>query len=163
MRIVEFLVSMPDAGLGQALGQDARPVMQVVLIAPAAVDVDALQALEAGAVLRHQVDRVVREPALPARLDALARFQVVRQPEAVRCARVRIVRGRHAQVHDAVDLGLRRAAALVERPQETPHAAVVVTGAGAALAARYVHGPRPARRAPGTWQARPACWASRVP
>ena len=44
MVVVEFLVWCVDAGLRQALRQDARAVVDVVLVAPAAVDVDAAQA-----------------------------------------------------------------------------------------------------------------------
>jgi len=39
--VVEFLVAVPDAGIGEALQQDARAVVDVVPVAPAAVDVDA--------------------------------------------------------------------------------------------------------------------------
>src|SRR3990170_1723912 len=37
--VVEFLVAVPDAGRGKPLRQNARAVMDVVLVAPAAVDV----------------------------------------------------------------------------------------------------------------------------
>ncbi len=38
--VVEFLVAVPDAGLGEALREDARTVVDVVLVAPAAIDVN---------------------------------------------------------------------------------------------------------------------------
>ncbi len=43
MVVVEFLVAVADAGLGEALGEDARALVDVVLVAPAAVDGDAAQ------------------------------------------------------------------------------------------------------------------------
>src|SRR3990170_4872580 len=54
--VVEFLVSVADAGLGEPGGQDARAVVNVKLVAPAAVDVDAAQGLEARLVLADQVN-----------------------------------------------------------------------------------------------------------
>ena len=41
MIVVEFFVGVGDAGRGQALAEDARAEVDVVLIAPAAIDVDA--------------------------------------------------------------------------------------------------------------------------
>ena len=43
--VVEFLIAVLDASLGKALRQDARAVVDVVLVAPAAVDVDPPQRL----------------------------------------------------------------------------------------------------------------------
>ena len=39
--VVELLVGVADAGRGEALRQDARAVVDMVLVAPAAVDIDA--------------------------------------------------------------------------------------------------------------------------
>src|SRR5882672_10122960 len=55
--VVEFLASVPDAGLGEPLRQDARAVMDVILVAPTAIDVDAAQRLQVVAVFRDEIDR----------------------------------------------------------------------------------------------------------
>jgi hypothetical protein len=44
--VVEFLVGVADAGCGEPLRQDARAVVDVILVAPAAIDVNAAQRLE---------------------------------------------------------------------------------------------------------------------
>src|SRR5438034_7940427 len=75
--------------------------MDVVLVAPAAVDVDAAERPEVVAVSRDEVDRVVRAPLPPALLDRLPRFHIERHAKSERRARVRIVGRRHANVHDA--------------------------------------------------------------
>ena len=92
----------------QAPRQDARAVVDVILVAPAAIDVNAGKRFQVARVALHQVDRIVREPALPALLDALAGLEIARQAKAERRLRVRVVSGRHAQVHDAVDFGRRK-------------------------------------------------------
>jgi hypothetical protein len=43
MVVVELFVPVPDAGGGKAGGEEAGTVVDVVLVAPAAVDVDAAQ------------------------------------------------------------------------------------------------------------------------
>ncbi|HXM84085.1 MAG TPA: hypothetical protein VN929_19495 [Burkholderiales bacterium] len=43
MVVVEFFVAMRDARLGEAPGEDAGAVVDVVRVAPAAVDVDAAE------------------------------------------------------------------------------------------------------------------------
>src|SRR5437763_5292224 len=92
---------MPDSGRGEAFGQDARAVLDVVLVAPPAVDVDAGERLQVAAVPCNEIDRVVPAPIAPALLDHLARLEVERDAEAERRPRIRIVGGRHAEVHDA--------------------------------------------------------------
>jgi hypothetical protein len=41
--IVEFFVAVADSRFGEALREDARAVVDVVLVAPAAVDMDAAE------------------------------------------------------------------------------------------------------------------------
>src|SRR6476646_7508772 len=53
MVVVEFLVSMLYARRGEARREQARAVVDVVLVAPPAVDVDAAQGFEVGAVSGH--------------------------------------------------------------------------------------------------------------
>jgi len=43
MVVVEFFLAAPNAGPGKALGEDARAIVDMVLVAPSAVDVDAAQ------------------------------------------------------------------------------------------------------------------------
>src|SRR6267154_2908319 len=69
--VVEFLVAMPDAGGGEASGEDARAVVDVVLVAPAAVDVDAAKRPEVVPISGDELDRVVLAPLPPALLDRL--------------------------------------------------------------------------------------------
>ena len=70
--VVEFLVGMPDARQCEPLGQDARAVLNVILVAPAAIDVDAGKRLEVVPVFRHQIDRIMRAPLCPALRDDFA-------------------------------------------------------------------------------------------
>src|SRR5260221_11995680 len=80
----EFLVAVPDSGRGEARGQDARSVVDVVLVAPAAVDIDAAKRLEVVPISRDEVDRVVLAPLPPALLYRLPRLEVERNAEAER-------------------------------------------------------------------------------
>src|SRR5262249_40301655 len=105
MVVVELFVGMLDPRLRQALGQDARSIVNVELVAPAAVDIDALERLEIGTVGSDEMDGVVLEPIAPARPDRLAALHVERNAESQRCALVGIVGRRHADVHDGVALG----------------------------------------------------------
>lgn len=50
--VVEFLVGVPNAGLGEALRQYARAAVDVILVAPAAVDIDAADRLQVVPALR---------------------------------------------------------------------------------------------------------------
>src|SRR5712692_4648126 len=79
--------------------------MDVVLVAPAAVDIDAAKRLEVVPKSGDEIDRVVLAPLPPALLDHLPRFQVERHAKAVGRARIGIVGRRHAKVHDAVAFG----------------------------------------------------------
>jgi len=94
--VVEFLVAVPDCGRGEARGQDARSVLDVIR-SRHRIDVDAAQRLQVVAVSRDEVDRVVPAPLLPALLYRLPRLEVERNAEAERRLRIRIVGRRHAQ------------------------------------------------------------------
>src|SRR5437773_12025662 len=100
MVVVELLVLVPDARGGEARGEDARAVMDMELVAPAAIDVDAAQALQVRPVAIHEVDWIVPAPIRPAP-GRLARLQVERYAKAVGRARIGIVGRRHAEIHDA--------------------------------------------------------------
>jgi len=82
--VVEFLVGVPDAGCREPLRQDACAVMDVILVAPAAVEVDAAQRLEVVPVFRNEMDRVVLAPRVTAALDHLTRIEIERHPESER-------------------------------------------------------------------------------
>ena len=56
--------------------------MDVVLVAPAAIDVNALERLEVRLVSVDEQDRIVLEPAPPAFFDELAGLEVEREAEA---------------------------------------------------------------------------------
>src|SRR6266850_3172911 len=88
--VVELLVFVADAGAGEARGEDAAAVMDVELVAPAAIDVDAAQGLEVGAVALHEVAGVMPAPVRPA-AGRLAAFEVERHAEAERRARIGVV------------------------------------------------------------------------
>ena len=68
MVVVDFLVSMGDAVLRSALRQNARAVVDMKLVSPSTIDVDAFEALQARPVLGYQVDRIMLQPLLPAHL-----------------------------------------------------------------------------------------------
>jgi hypothetical protein len=53
--VVVLLVHVPDAGLGQPQRQQPRAVMDVILVAPAAVDVDPLERAQVRRVLADQI------------------------------------------------------------------------------------------------------------
>ena len=62
---------MRDSCRLQSLLQDAAAVVQMVLIAAAAIDVEQGEAAQVVGVPFHEVDGIVSEPALPAFFDAL--------------------------------------------------------------------------------------------
>ena len=66
-----------------------RAVVDVVLVAPAAIDVDSLERLEVAACLPTRWIGIVLQPFAPARFERLAGLEVERQPEAERRLRVR--------------------------------------------------------------------------
>ena len=70
--VVEFLIRVFDACSREALRQDARAIVDVILVAPAAVDVDAAHRLQVVPVLPDEIDWVVLAPFTPAPLDQLA-------------------------------------------------------------------------------------------
>jgi len=86
--------------------QYARAEMQVILVAPAAIDVDAVQGFEVGLVLADQVDRIVFQPLLPARRQEFSRFQVKRKAETQGRAGIRIVGRGHGDFHQRMSFGL---------------------------------------------------------
>src|SRR5207245_11378477 len=53
VRVVELLVGVRDAGKRQALGEDAAAELDMVLVARAAIDVDAAQRPEVAPVVLH--------------------------------------------------------------------------------------------------------------
>ena len=69
MRVVELLVGVLDTLLAKPLGQDARSVLYVVLVAPAAIDENTLQRLEVVPITLDQVNRVVPQPLSPSELQ----------------------------------------------------------------------------------------------
>ena len=66
MRVVEFLVYVVDSVAVQRLRELASAVMDMKLIAPAAVDENSLQRFEIPPILLDHVDRVVGELQLRA-------------------------------------------------------------------------------------------------
>src|SRR5438128_217249 len=99
--------------------------MDVVLVAPAAIDVDPAQGLQVALVSVDEMDRVVVEPALPALFDELTRLEVERQAEAERRVPVGIVCRRHADVHDRVSLRVRELFLAPYGIEKAAHAAIV--------------------------------------
>src|SRR5438552_13982516 len=99
--------------------------MDVILIAPTAIDVDALERLEIRLVAVDEQDRIVLEPALPAFFDDLARLEIEREAETQRRLRVGIVGRGHAYVHDAVTFRTREFLLAPDRIEKTLDAAVV--------------------------------------
>src|SRR5439155_1719174 len=138
MIVVEFLVSVRDARLVQALREDTRAVVDVELVAPAAVDVDAAQRSEVALVAFDEPRRVVPLPLPPALRKHFAGLEVERQAKAVGRCRIRIVGRRHAQVHDAVPLGHRQLRLLPHGREEPLHAPVVQAAPGGLRSARRV-------------------------
>src|SRR5262245_37067161 len=96
------------------------------------------------------MDRVVRVPLTPALLDQLARLEVEGDAKAKRRPRIRIVGGRHTQVHDAVALLAGELFLLPHLREEAPDAPVVQAlrkAPAARLAARVVAAGSALRRA----------------
>src|SRR5690606_32531945 len=71
---LELLVGVRHPGAFELPRQYAGAVVNVVLVVPAAVQIEALERLQARRVAAHQVDRVVTPPGPPAGLDAFAGF-----------------------------------------------------------------------------------------
>src|SRR5438105_11792222 len=113
--------------------------MDVILVAPAAVDVNAAQRLEVGLALVDKVDRILVEPSLPALVNPLTALEIERQAEPQRRAWVGIVSRRHAQVHDRVAFAERK---LFLRPDMFQKAldAAVVEPFGKTLAGAFAQG-----------------------
>src|SRR3989442_13851535 len=81
--VVEFFVDVMNPGLVQALREDARAVVDVELVAPAAVDVDAAQRPEVALVPLDEPPRAVPLPLPPALGKYFAGLEVERQAAAV--------------------------------------------------------------------------------
>ena len=73
VRVVELLVAVRHAVLREQLRQLPAAVVESILIAPAAVDEDAAQALQALGVARDEVNRIVLEPSPPALAESARR------------------------------------------------------------------------------------------
>src|SRR5437879_12400833 len=101
MIVVEFLVSVRDARPLQTPREDARAVVDVELVAPAAVDVDTAQRPEVALVPLDEPYRVVPLPLPPALGKHFAGLEVERQAEAVGRRRLGVGGGRHAEVPEA--------------------------------------------------------------
>src|SRR5690606_18022462 len=125
VRAVELLVAVLHAMCREPLRQEPAAVVNVVLIAPTAVDEYAAQRAQVARIARDEVDRIVREPAPPARRDQLARLEIERHAKAVRRARVGVVARGHREIHEAVHFGVVRPILAPEVLEEVPHAAVV--------------------------------------
>ena len=139
---------MGDAGAGEPLGQDARAVVQVVLVTPAAVDVDAFQRAQVRGVPRHEMDRVMALPCLPALADQFAGFEVEWQPEAQRHRRIGIVGGCHRDVHEDMPFGVGKLVSCPYVLQKALDAAVVAAVGGTLGLCRNVDDAGLARRNP---------------
>ena len=88
----------------------------------------------------HQVDRVVLQPALPARLDQFSRFQVERDAKSQRRPGIRVVGGRHAEVHDRMGLGRRQLGLGPDGLEEATNPAIVAAVAESGRRPRRVVG-----------------------
>ena len=69
MVVVEFLVAVRDAGASQRARELPATVMALVLVAPAAIDVDTAHGFQVAAVAGNQIGRIVLLPPGPASLD----------------------------------------------------------------------------------------------
>src|SRR6266404_2977538 len=125
MVVVELLVGMLDAGRREPLGKRSRAEMNVILVAPAAIDVDAAQGFEVGLVLLDKVDRILLAPSLPALFDHFSALEIERQTETERRVSVGVVGRRHAQVHDRVAFAKRKLFLFPDVVEKALDAAVV--------------------------------------
>ena len=94
---------MSNASFLQPLRQNPAAKLNMILIAPAAIDKQSFQAFQIFRVARDQVNWIVLKPTLPAYFKLFSSFHIKRDPKAVRCVRIGGVTRRHAQVHEAVD------------------------------------------------------------
>src|SRR5262245_58997140 len=117
---------MAHTGGGEAGGEDAGPEVDVVLVAPAAVDVDRLQRFQTLLESRNQVDGVVALPTPPALRDRLAGLEVEGDAEAEWGARIGVVGRGHAEVHDGVALRGRELFLAPDALQKSADAAIVL-------------------------------------
>ena len=101
--------------------------MDVVLVLPAAVDVDAPERLQIVSEALHHVDRVLLEPRPPAGRQHFAGLEVDRQSKAQRRLRVGVVARGHGHHHQGVDFGAGQFFLGPDRLQEARYAAVIVT------------------------------------
>ena len=101
--------------------------MDLVLVAPATVDVDPREPPQVPGVTRDEFHGVVAQPVTPALAEQRAGFHVERHPESVRRRLVRIVGRRHAEIHDRVTLGQRQLVLFPYLLEEALDAAIVET------------------------------------
>ncbi len=106
MRAVELLVGVLDAELAEAPREHARRVLQVVLVAGAAIDEHAAQRRQRrrAFLALDQLQRVVLEPLGPALFDQLTGVRIDGQPDAQRLRGVRVVARGHRQQHQHAHL-----------------------------------------------------------
>lgn len=102
--VVEFLVAVGHAERGEPAGEAAGAVDEVVLVEPAAIDEQRLQALQVLPVALHQGEGIAGAPLRPALLDQLAGVGIDRQADAEGRFRVGIVGRRHGEDHQGVDI-----------------------------------------------------------
>src|SRR4029434_9685302 len=87
-------------------------------------------------MLTDQVYWIVRKPAPQARIDQLAGLEIERHTEAERYARIRVVGGRHGQIHQAHAFLGRELLALPDAVEKAPDA-TIVDAVGKPLACRF--------------------------
>src|ERR1700687_2812760 len=125
MVVVKLFVGVLDAGRRAPLGEGPRAEMDVILVAPAAVDVNAAQRLEVGLALVDKVDRILLAPSLPTLFDHFAALEIERQAETKRRVSVGVVGRRHAEVHDGVAFAVRKLFLFPDVVEKALDAAVV--------------------------------------
>src|SRR5450432_2532783 len=104
MRVVELFVGVLYPMQGQLLRQDARSKMQVILVTPAAVQINAAKGLEVGLVFADKMDWIVPLPLLPACRKKLPGFEIDRQAKAQWCLRIGVIGSGHRDFHQRMPL-----------------------------------------------------------
>src|SRR5690606_25157600 len=125
VRAVELLVHVLDAVLREPARQNPGAVVEPVLIAPAAVEVNSPQRLQVLRETLDEMDRIVAQPLPPALRNQLPRLEIERHPQPPRILRVRVVGGRHAEIHEAMHLGAGRVRLAPYGLEKTADSAVV--------------------------------------
>src|SRR4029079_8503040 len=119
MVVRKFLVDVRNLKTRQCVVEAPCAVMQVILISIAAIDEQAFQSAQAGSRIGHHRQRIMGGPIGPAFRDQFGGFGIAGQSDPEWLSWIGIVRRRHGEKHERVNLALARLLRLLEMLDES--------------------------------------------